>query len=213
MKPKWHWSNKPEKEKKEILKKISKGWFGGPNNKFKIGVKNRVRCKCLICGKEFEVKESRFFRGRGKYCSLKCWGSRQVLLERKCLYCGKKFLVSEVRAEDGRGVYCCKACQIKGMVRENSTNWQGGLSLQGYSVGWTATLRRSIRERDHYTCQLCGKLQSDKALSVHHIDYDKENCDPKNLISLCNSCNIKVNSNRDYWTNYFRDKLKKYVNL
>ena len=29
-----------------------------------------------------------------------------------------------------------------------------------------------------------------------------------NLLSLCNSCNVKVNANREYWTNYFQNKLK-----
>ncbi|MBA7512994.1 hypothetical protein ES705_05003 [subsurface metagenome] len=82
--------------------------------------------------------------------------------------------------------------------------WQGGISFEPYSVDWTRTLRRSIRERDYYTCQLCGELQSDRALSVHHIDYDKKNCNPTNLIALCVGCNTKVNNNRENWTKYFK---------
>lgn len=35
------------------------------------------------------------------------------------------------------------------------------------------------------------------------IDYDKDNLDPNNLISLCNSCHAKTNKNRDYWINLF----------
>lgn len=85
--------------------------------------------------------------------------------------------------------------------------WQGGISFEPYSVDWTRTLRRSIRERDHYTCQLCGELQSDRALSIHHIDYDKKNCNPNNLITLCVGCNTKVNSNRENWIKYFRALL------
>lgn len=82
--------------------------------------------------------------------------------------------------------------------------WQGGISFEPYSIDWTQTLRRSIRERDKYVCQLCGMPQGDRALDVHHIDYNKKNCDPKNLITLCSDCNLnKVNSNRNYWTNYF----------
>ena len=86
--------------------------------------------------------------------------------------------------------------------------WKGGISFSPYSVDWTETLRRSIRERDNYTCQLCNKIQSDRAHSVHHIDYDKKNCSPKNLITLCVSCNTKVNSNRYHWTEYFNQILK-----
>ena len=89
---------------------------------------------------------------------------------------------------------------------EEHYNWQDGKSFEPYSIDWTRTLRRSIRERDRYVCQLCGKPQGDRVLSVHHVDYDKKNCDPKNLITLCVKCNSKVNFGRDYWTNYFKQK-------
>lgn len=85
-----------------------------------------------------------------------------------------------------------------------SCRWKGGISKKLlYSIDWTETLRRSIRERDHYTCQLCGKLQGDRAFSCHHIDYDKQNCNPNNLITLCYSCHQKTNFNKNYWINYF----------
>ena len=91
---------------------------------------------------------------------------------------------------------------------ERHPNWQGGISFEPYSVDWTETLRRSIRERDHYICQLCGNLQGDRVLSVHHIDYNKQNCDPKNLNSLCVKCSSKVNFNRKYWEDYFSKRAK-----
>ena len=87
-------------------------------------------------------------------------------------------------------------------IRKKSHLWKGGISFEPYSVDWTDTLKKSIRERDHYICQLCFK----DGYPVHHIDYDKKNCNPDNLITLCNSCNSKVNFNRDYWTNYFIKK-------
>lgn len=40
---------------------------------------------------------------------------------------------------------------------------------------------------------------------VHHIDYNKQNNNPENLITLCNRCNSKVNFNREYWTQYFQE--------
>ena len=87
---------------------------------------------------------------------------------------------------------------------EKSHCWQGGISFEPYSVDWKETLRRSIRERDYYTCQICEIAQGDVALDVHHIDYDKKNNNPNNLIALCHSCHSKTNYNRDYWTNYFK---------
>jgi len=82
--------------------------------------------------------------------------------------------------------------------------WRGGISYEPYSVDWSNTLKQSIRERDKYRCQLCGNPQGDRALDVHHIDYNKKNCDPENLISLCHSCHSKTNGNRDYWLEFFK---------
>jgi len=96
----------------------------------------------------------------------------------------------------------CRKRQL-GKTGEKANNWQGGLSFEPYSIDWTETLRRSIRERDHYICQLCNALQGDKAHSVHHIDYDKKNCNPNNLITLCCRCNSKVNGNRNIWIRVF----------
>lgn len=69
-------------------------------------------------------------------------------------------------------------------------------------------LRESIRLRDNHTCQLCNKtqLEEGKRLTVHHIHYDKKNCYP-DLISLCNSCNSKVNYKRSYYESFFMNKL------
>lgn len=82
-------------------------------------------------------------------------------------------------------------------------NWRGGLSKEGYSQDWTETLRRSIRERDRYVCKICGLIQGDLAHDVHHIDYNKKNCNPDNLITLCHSCHQHTNKNREYWVKYF----------
>jgi len=88
---------------------------------------------------------------------------------------------------------------MKGRVGNKHPNWKGGISFEPYSIDWTETLKRSIRERDHYICQLCYQYGN----CVHHIDYDKKNCNPVNLITLCGSCNVRVNYNREYWISYF----------
>ena len=83
---------------------------------------------------------------------------------------------------------------------EKNANWRGGTSRLPYAVTWTDTLRRSIRERDHYACRLCGATQTEKAFPVHHIDYNREHCDPENLITLCDHCHCKTNGSREFWT-------------
>lgn len=92
---------------------------------------------------------------------------------------------------------------------DKSPHWRGGISYQPYPDEWSETLRNSIRQRDGYMCQVCGVSQDEldgrfKKLDVHHIDYNKDNLDPNNLITLCKSCHSKTNNNRDYWINYFK---------
>jgi len=89
-------------------------------------------------------------------------------------------------------------------------NWQGGITKFPYPSGWIETLREAIRQRDSYICQLCGKTHKENGqrLSIHHIDYDKNNLEPKNLIALCRRCNAKVNYNREYWMKFFQEKLR-----
>jgi 5-methylcytosine-specific restriction endonuclease McrA len=85
----------------------------------------------------------------------------------------------------------------------NSVHWLGGIASKPYSTDWTKTLRRSIRERDNYTCQVCGKQEEERTHDVHHIDYDKNNSNIKNLITLCNICHAKTNHNREKWIEFF----------
>jgi len=94
----------------------------------------------------------------------------------------------------------------KSMSGENSFNWRGGISFEPYSPEFNRQLKELIRQRDGYQCQLCGmpECENIRKLDVHHIDYNKLNCLPSNLISLCRRCNAKVNYNREYWEEYFR---------
>ncbi len=97
------------------------------------------------------------------------------------------------------------ACYLLGKTGEQHPSWQGGISFEPYSPEFNRVLKDSIRERDNHTCQLCGKTEKEngKRLAVHHINYDKKDCNDGNLISLCQSCNSVVNFSRDDWIDYF----------
>lgn len=84
-------------------------------------------------------------------------------------------------------------------IGELNPNWKGGFVPEPYGVEFNAILRATIRERDGYRCQNPYCFGESKRLVVHHIDYDKKNCEEFNLITLCNSCNSRANSNRPYW--------------
>ena len=92
--------------------------------------------------------------------------------------------------------------------------WKGGISFEPYPMNWTNYLRESIRKRDSYICQLCGVHQDELnyKLHCHHIDYDKDNLDPNNLISLCRNCHLDTNSDRDYWKSYLSAFMRDNIN-
>lgn len=102
-------------------------------------------------------------------------------------------------------------------IGARNPNWKGGIDKDPYPFQFNYTLKAKIRERDKRTCQLCGINEDDykykykRNLAVNHIDYNKSNNDPSNLITLCNSCNSKVNTNRNRWKNYFRNLLKQKI--
>jgi len=96
---------------------------------------------------------------------------------------------------------------IPGLSGEDHPNWRGGTSYFPYCNKFNNKLKKRIRDRDNHTCQLCGMKEDGRKLSVHHIHYDKPNCNP-DLIALCNGCNGRVNVNRDHYEALFMSKLK-----
>ena len=108
----------------------------------------------------------------------------------------------------------CQHCAKQGIL---STFWQGGKSFEPYPISWTKILKESIRVRDNHQCHICGISEKNyyRKLDVHHIDYDKQNLNSENLITLCQSCHTQTNANREIYIEFFgilntilREKLK-----
>lgn len=104
---------------------------------------------------------------------------------------------------------------IRTNSERNSKNknpaWRGGISRRGYIFSqFNKELKEQIRKRDNYRCQECSIHQNElkKRLGVHHIDFNKKNNHPNNLISLCPSCHTQTNFKREDWTKYFQEKIK-----
>jgi len=95
----------------------------------------------------------------------------------------------------------------------NHPSWKGGGSFDPYPVGWNHKFKEVIRKRDEYTCVLCSKPEAScrRQLSVHHIDYDKENLDPGNLVSLCISCHLSTNTDREFWAEWLGQMMANYT--
>jgi hypothetical protein len=82
----------------------------------------------------------------------------------------------------------------------NNPHWNGGTGTLPYGPEFTKPLKRTIRKRDNYTCQRCHITEEEygRTLEIHHLDHDKNNNDPSNLVVACHRCNV--------WHSYHRDK-------
>ena len=91
--------------------------------------------------------------------------------------------------------------------------WRGGVSFLPYPPEFNKELKIKIRERDNYTCCLCGRTEREeleelnRVLAVNHIDFNKQNCKEENLNTLCLRCNTKICRDRGYWTSYFQSQI------
>ena len=92
-------------------------------------------------------------------------------------------------------------------------NWKGGQSKLPYCPTWTDTFKKDIKDRDGWECQnpLCET--PNEILCVHHINYKKMDCDFENLITLCNICNSKANTDRKWHEAYYRAIMDKNKQL
>ena len=68
-------------------------------------------------------------------------------------------------------------------------------------------IRNYILNRDNHICQNCGVIGN----TIHHIDYNKQNCKETNLITVCNKCNLQANFNKNYWQNIYQEKIELLV--
>ena len=95
---------------------------------------------------------------------------------------------------------------------ELAPNWQGGKSFEDYGIEFNKELKQFIKNRDLNICQTPDCMNTER-LCVHHIDYDKKNNNPENLITLCNSCHAKTNgkNNRFFWVNYYKEIVGIYL--
>lgn len=91
---------------------------------------------------------------------------------------------------------------------ENSPNWKGEISCEPYCDIWLdKEYKENIKERDNYQCQNpdCWGNCSHLSLHTHHINYIKKDCIPQNLITLCCGCNMRANTNREYWQQLYEN--------
>lgn len=159
-----------------------------------IAYRNIIFC-CQDCGTK--ISSSSALRGQGR-----------------CNSCTRKrtspsIEVRKIISNKLKGIQLSKKTRLKISQKlrgKNHPSYIDGRSHFIYPCKFSNELRQKIRTRDNFTCQCCGikeknhfSINKQINLSVHHIDYNKKSCRENNLISLCLSCHMKTNSNRDYW--------------
>ncbi len=140
-------------------------------------------------------------------------------IEKKCPVCDKFFYVKLYQLKKDWGKFCSQQCSGKGRVSKGLFEkgdkhplWIDGNSKNGYPPEFKPALKRKIKLRDNFTCQLCGITEQkhiekfNRALCVNHIDFNKLNCEEDNLNTLCSGCNVKINWDRSYYTTLFKNK-------
>jgi len=110
--------------------------------------------------------------------------------------------------------YLCPECtKIKrslNMMGEKNWAWNNGSSFEPYCPIWTdQEFKKSIKERDGNICLNPYCFKQCKILSIHHIDHNKKNCHPSNLITLCNSCNSLANKDREWHKLWYQTIIQK----
>lgn len=171
---------------------------------------------CAWCGKEFMART----RSR-QYCSVSCsaygrparpngsaspqWRGGPITCH--CTQCGMEFQRCRASCTTQR-TFCSRSCCAQwvseNLVGDKAPRWLGGKSFEPYPTTFNDNFKRRIRERDNYTCALCGASNS---TSVHHINYVKDDTTPENCITLCVSCHAKTNHRRGYWQTHFEQYM------
>lgn len=107
----------------------------------------------------------------------------------------------------------CSVCFHDDNRGSKHPSWLGGVSCEPYCGAWAdKDYKTDIKARDSYKCQNPYCPRNESVLCLHHIDYDKMNCYPSNLITLCRHCHGYSGANREWHTLYFQTFMNKKYN-
>lgn len=176
------------------------------------------RRDCFVCGRDVIRKPSEFKRGKNVYCSRDCYyeyNRRKGAPAKKsydCDYCKKEFKRFPSQTKGREFLYCSTSCKDKHngeLIRgEFHPSYNHNMTAEERQVkrkfveyyDW----RRSVYDRDDYTCQCCGDDKGGN-LVAHHIynysEHEDKKIDLDNGITLCKSCHKKFHDEYGYTKN------------
>lgn len=178
-------------------------------NKFICGHNNNRKGTKL--SKEHKLKISKFHKGKKH--------SLETKLKMSKAHTGKKLSIEHIekmrQANIGKKMSTESIEKIRlANLGEKSPRWKGGISCEPYCDVWLdKEYKQSIRDRDNNKCQNPDCWKTNFHLTIHHINYIKKDCVPRNLITLCCSCNSRANKNRKEWTVFYQEIIKQKYKL
>jgi len=155
---------------------------------------------CTVCNIQFSVHhkyQSKLYFTRNtcsKQCEYRLKG--QILSQPKkhktftCKQCNKTFKDLTIRNRIFCNYTCKSLWQKENLLAENNPNWKSKLERIPY-----LNVKRSIRSqllREREVCEICKSAIN---LQVHHIDKDRLNNIPTNLILLCQEHHAQEHEN------------------
>lgn len=154
----------------------------------------RVSVICGGCGEEFKAKPSETKRGKGNYCSRKCyfdWRRKNRTIS--CEKCGESF-----ERHNAKRRYCSRECFNRANNDKEVFQYTTYLSNGGYPTKQSKTMHRAVAER------VLGRPLSRYEV-VHHINGKKEDYRNNNLIICTQSYHriIHDRMSRKYMEEHF----------
>lgn len=191
--------------------------------------KTSITYKCEICGKEKMMSKSNYNKSKHHYCSYRCSrigfsknyrgedspnyeGITQI-----CMQCGNEYLSKKSTIGRNKMNFCSRECKnkwqsenIRGLSHPNykpEMSKKERIERREYTEYWD--WRKTVYERDNFTCQCCGDNKGHNLRAHHYMNYSKYKelrTDIDNGITLCDKCHRKFH--REYG---FKDNTKEQM--
>lgn len=162
--------------------------------------------RCPICfgSKKKTIKQiNDFVSKEGYVCISKEYKNAAEKLKFRCPE-NHIFMASWNNFSGKKGSRCPICWSITNRGKDHH-NWKGGKSFEPYcEIFSDKEFRDFIKQRDGNICLNPACNNNSNLLSIHHIDYNKKNCNHTNLILLCASCNSKANIDRNWHRSWYR---------